>query len=205
MNHSFTAEGFGIRHRPVRLDDAAFLVGLRNLEHAKGNVGDSASDVASQEDWITTYFEREGDYYFVVETTCGIPVGAFGIYDVTGASAEIGRWIIQPRVPATLPGIIPGLDLAFGQLGLHELRTRVVSTNRRVIKLDQHLGFKISGIEPAAMLIGGKSVDLVHMNMQSETWPIIRNGLLPAALMQQVQLRKWEETSGILSHQPAQE
>ena len=33
MQHSWKTEGFGIRIRPVRLDDAAFIVWLRGLEH----------------------------------------------------------------------------------------------------------------------------------------------------------------------------
>ena len=32
-----------MRLRPVRLEDAAFIVWLRNQEHVKGRVGDSAT------------------------------------------------------------------------------------------------------------------------------------------------------------------
>ncbi len=56
MEHSFQTEGYGIRLRPVRLDDAAFIVWLRNLDHVKGKVGDSAKDVASQEAWLKQIF-----------------------------------------------------------------------------------------------------------------------------------------------------
>ena len=174
MNHSIVAEGFGIRLRPVRMSDAEFLVLLRNSDHAKGKVGDSAMDVAEQEEWLCAYFKREGDYYFVIETACGIPVGAFGIYDVADGCAEIGRWIVRSRVPAAVPSIIPGLEIAFDQLGLRELRTKVVSTNRRVIRLDQQIGFRETRVEPAAQIIGGKPVDLIHMTMTSESWPMVR-------------------------------
>ena len=84
MEHSFETEGFGIRLRPVRMDDAAFIVWLRNLDHVKGKVGDSATDVASQEAWLNKYFEREGDYYFIAETPGGIPLGTHGIYEYEG-------------------------------------------------------------------------------------------------------------------------
>ena len=56
MEHSFQAEGYGIRLRPVRMDDAAFIVWLRNLDHVKGKVGDSATDVAGQEAWLRQIF-----------------------------------------------------------------------------------------------------------------------------------------------------
>lgn len=175
------------------MSDAEFLVWLRNSEHARGKVGDSAMDVPEEEKWLTAYFKRDGDYYFITETACGIPVGAFGIYDVTGTSAEIGRWIIRPGVPAGVPAIIPGVDIAFEQLGLSELRTKVVSTNRRVIRLDQQIGFRQTHVEPAAQIIGGKPVDLIHMTMTSEDWSVARKKLMPVALMTEVQIRAWEK------------
>ena len=71
MQHTLQAEGFGVRLRPVRMDDAAFIVWLRNLDHVKGRVGDSAADAASQEAWLKAYFDRPGDYYFIIETPAG--------------------------------------------------------------------------------------------------------------------------------------
>ena len=193
MMHSIFSDGFGIRHRPVRIEDAPFLVWLRNLDHAKGKVGDSATDVPSQEAWLRDYFQRAGDYYFIIETACGVPVGAWGIYNITGKSGEIGRWIVRPKTPAAIPSMIPGLEIAFEQLGMSALRTRVVSTNRRVILLDQQIGFKETHIEPAAQIIGGKPVDMIHMAMQSEDWPGVRKALTPIARMLEVQVRKWEQ------------
>ena len=61
MHHTLQAEGFGVRLRPVRMEDAAFIVWLRNLEHVRGRVGDTALNVAGQEAWLKKYFEREGD------------------------------------------------------------------------------------------------------------------------------------------------
>src|SRR4029079_16538469 len=103
MNHTVTTEGFGVRLRPVRMADAAFIVWLRNLQHAVGRVGDSATTTADQEAWLKNYFTRAGDYYFIIETARGLAVGAYGIYDVRGTSAESGRWIIRPEVPAAIP------------------------------------------------------------------------------------------------------
>ena len=194
MMHSIFSEGFGIRHRPVQMEDAQFLVWLRNLDHAKGKVGDSATDVAGQEAWLQNYFKHEGDYYFVIETACcGIPLGAWGIYDIAEEGGEIGRWIMRQKTPAAIPTIIPGLDIAFNELGLHSLRTRVVSTNRRVLLLDQQMGFKETHTETAAQIIGGKPVDLIHMTMQSGDWPPARKNLMTMALMLESQVRKWEK------------
>ena len=72
-NIHYQTEGYRIRLRPVRIDDAAFIVWLRNLDHVKGSVGDSAANTADQETWLKNYFEREGDYYFIVETQAEYP------------------------------------------------------------------------------------------------------------------------------------
>ena len=89
MQHTIQAEGFGVRLRPVRMDDAPFIVWLRNLDHAKGRVGDSATDTASQEAWLKVYFDRQGDYYFIIETAGRIALGAYGIYDQEGSQRGV--------------------------------------------------------------------------------------------------------------------
>src|SRR6185295_3444886 len=116
MQHTMHLEGCGVRLRPVRMEDAAFIVWLRNLDHVKGKVGDSATDEGAQRAWLERYFERQGDYYFIIETQGGIAVGAYGIYDVANASAESGRWVIRPEVPAAVPCAVVAFDACFGTL-----------------------------------------------------------------------------------------
>ena len=193
MKHCLVAEGFGIRHRPVCLGDAPFLVWLRNREHAKGKLGDSAMDTPSQENWLNEYFKREGDYYFIIETTCGIPVGAIGYYNMTEDSSEIGRWVIWPAVPAAVPSLPPIIDLGFQRLGLRELRAKVVSDNRRAINLYYKIGFKATKVEPSAQIIDGKKVDLLHIVLEENAWIEARKKLTPIAAMLEVQIRKWEQ------------
>jgi RimJ/RimL family protein N-acetyltransferase len=193
MIHSFQTEDFGVRLRPVRMEDAAFIVWLRNLEHAKGRLGDSAADVAAQESWLGAYFKREGDYYFVIETQTGIPVGAYGIYNVAGQSAESGRWVVRPDVPAGVPSAILAFDLAFERLGLKELRVTTVSTNHPVLSLNRKFGFRQTGIEPAAQVIAGKPVDLVHFLLPAGEWGKPRAQLLPMARLAGTQVCEWEQ------------
>ena len=193
MQHSFQAEGFGVRLRPVRLDDAAFIVWLRNLEHAVGRVGDSATDVRAQQAWLRTYFAREGDYYFLVETLGGIPVGTHGVYDTIGTSAEHGRFIMRPEVPAAMPCLMIGFDLAFGPIGLTELRGTVVSTNQRVLSLNRKLGCRQVKIEPGGRVIGGKPVDMVHFVLLPEDWAKARERLTPLAQLAGKQVLEWEQ------------
>lgn len=192
MRHTLQAEGFGVRLRPVRLEDATFIVWLRNLEHVRGRVGDSAMDTAAQETWLRAYFDREGDYYFIIETLGGIAVGAYGIYDLTGASAESGRWIIRPEVPAAIPSAIQAFEIAFERLALQELRVKTIATNRPVLSLNRKFGFRQTRIEPAAQVIGGQPVDQVHFLLEAKDWPKIREGLVPLARLAEKQVQEWE-------------
>jgi RimJ/RimL family protein N-acetyltransferase len=193
MHHTIQAEGFGVRLRPVRMDDAAFIVWLRNLDHAKGRVGDSAADAASQEAWLKAYFDRLGDYYFIIETAGGVAVGAYGIYDLKGSSAESGRWVIRPDVPAAIPGAVLAFDVAYNELRLTELRVTTVSTNSPVLSLNRKLGFRQTSITKNAQVIGGRSVDLVHFLLDGKDWPRVRASIVPLAHVAEKQVREWEE------------
>jgi RimJ/RimL family protein N-acetyltransferase len=193
MQHSLQVEGFGVRLRPVRLDDAAFIVWLRNLDYVKGQVGDSAVDVSSQEKWLKNYFKRKGDYYFIAETLGGIPLGTHGIYAVRGTSAEKGRHIMRPEVMAGIPAAMLATDLAFGRLGLNELRATSVSTNLAVHSLHRKCGFEQVGVARAAQTIDGKSVDLVQFLLTQESWDKARERLLPLAQYAGTHIAQWEK------------
>ena len=194
MQHSLQIEGFGVRLRPVRLDDAAFIVWLRNLDYVKGQVGDSATDVAGQEAWLENYFKRKGDYYFIADTLGGIPLGTHGIYDLRGTSAEKGRHIMRPEVMAGIPAAMLATDLAFGRLGLTELRATSVSTNLAVHSLHRKSGFKQVGVARAAQTIDGKPVDLVQFLLTPKEWVKARERLLPLAQYAETHITEWEKT-----------
>jgi RimJ/RimL family protein N-acetyltransferase len=193
MKHSLVIEGFGVRLRPVRMEDAAFVVWLRNLDYVKGKVGDSATDVAGQETWLNNYFKREGDYYFIAETLSGIPLGTHGIYDVRGTSAEKGRHIMRPEVMAGIPTAMLATDLAFGKMGLKELRATSVSTNLAVHSLHRKSGFKQVVIIHKAQTIEGKPVDLVQFLLAPEAWVKARERLLPLAQYAETHIMEWEK------------
>jgi RimJ/RimL family protein N-acetyltransferase len=175
------------------MEDAAFIVWLRNLEHVVGRVGDSATTTDSQEAWLKNYFTRESDYYFIIETAGGLPAGAYGIYDIRGTSAESGRWIIRPEVPAAIPSAMLAFETAFDKLRMTELRVSTVSTNQLVLSLNKKFGFKQTGITPASQIINGKPADLVHFLLVAADWPKVREKLMPLAKLAEKQVREWEQ------------
>lgn len=174
------------------MDDAPFIVWLRNLDFVKGRVGDSAADIPAQQSWLETYFGRDNDYYFIVETPGRIPVGTYGIYGVRGDSGESGRWIIRPGVPAAVPSGILVLDTAFDRLSLREVHGSTVATNHTVLSINRKFGFRQTGITPAAQMIGGKSIDLVNFSMLADEWPKARERLMPLARVAENQVLDWE-------------
>ena len=193
MQHSIQAEGYGIRLRPVRLDDAAFIVWLRNLDHAKGRLGDSATDVASQEAWLKEYFKREGDYYFIMETLSKIPVGTHGIYDVRSTSAEAGRFIVRPDVWAAAPTSVLTYDMTYGEMGLTEIRATSVESNFKLHSYIRRLGFRRVKVEQAGRVIGGQPVNIVHFIQTAEDWFSVREQVIPLARLAETQVREWEQ------------
>ncbi|MEI6560776.1 MAG: GNAT family protein [Verrucomicrobiota bacterium] len=193
MHHSITLENFGVRLRPVRLTDAAFIVWLRNLDHAKGRIGDSAQDIASQEQWLQTYFARDGDYYFLVETSGGIPLGTYGLYKTKSDEWESGRWIIRPGVPAAIPSIALGFEAAFDCLGISKLKAYTVSSNQRVLTLNGKLGFKPTGCMQTQR-IEGASVQLLEFELHLSDWLEIRELILPLARLAGKNVCSWEQS-----------
>lgn len=155
------------------------------MPHARGGVGDTVRTVEAQREWIAAYLERDGDAYFIVETEAKDPVGTAGIYEIAGATAEWGRWIMLPGVPAALPSAILIHDLAFNGLKLTELRGCVVSTNTPVLSFHRRFGSEITGTEHNARQIGGSWIDLIWLRIRSEQWPEIRRRTLPLALAAQ--------------------
>lgn len=202
MKHNLTAESFGVRLRPVRMEDASFIVWLRNLEHAVGRVGDSAADLAGQQRWLEAYFQREGDYYFLAETPVGLPVGTYGIYKVNGKSAESGRWIMRPGVTAALPSGFALYEIAFRQLGLDELVGTTVATNLPVLSLNRKFGWRQTRIETAAQIIGGQPVDLIHFVLTPAAWGEAQARLLPLARLAEKQIHDWEAAQRLQPQSP---
>jgi RimJ/RimL family protein N-acetyltransferase len=84
-------------------------------------------------------------------------------------------------------------DLAFGGLGLNELRATSVSTNVAVHSLHRKCGFKQIGVACAAQIIDGKPVDLVQYLLTPEAWVKTRERLLPLAQYAGTHIAHWEK------------
>lgn len=181
-----------MRLRPVRLDDAAFIVWLRGQEHAKGKLGDSATTVSDQERWLESYLDRERDYYWIAETMGGIPVGTNGVYDLTGESAEYGRLIVCPGVPAALPMSLLTYNVAFDRLGLRTLRATSVESNLTLHSFVKKLGYRQAETDLAARVINGDTVNIFNFELAVASWRQQREKLIPLAEYAGSRITEWE-------------
>jgi RimJ/RimL family protein N-acetyltransferase len=141
------------------------------MPHVAGTVGDTNPDINAQRQWVQTYLSRPNDYYYIIESIRGKPLGTIGIYNFSGQSAEWGRWIILPGVGAALPSAVLVHELAFGKLELQELRGSVVTGNTKVVSFHRRFGAEELGVETAARVIAGRSIDLTWFRVEKSSWP----------------------------------
>jgi RimJ/RimL family protein N-acetyltransferase len=172
LQHNITLEKYGARIRPARLEDAAFLVRLRNSPHALGKLGETSQDVSVQEVWLKKYFQRENDYYFIVERIRDDrSVGACSFYNIQDGVAEWGRWVIEPRVPAASISMWLSFHAAFDLLGLKTLRFLVAEDNIRTLSIFKRIDAARIGIDPTPRVIRSRSVRLEELRIRRAEWP----------------------------------
>lgn len=156
MRHHYTIQEGSYRLRPVSLEDAAFIVALRTDPARSRFIHPTSPSVVDQENWLRDYFERDGDFYFVIEhARSGEAEGTLGIYNVDGEthSAEWGRWVVRPRSKAAMASCLLALDLAFGTMKLQSLYSYVAAENRAVLDLLRFCGMKGEDHDPVRMQI----------------------------------------------------
>lgn len=173
MKHQISLQGYGCLLRPVAIEDAPFIVHLRNQDFARRFVHDTSASLERQEDWLRRYLERPGDYYWIIEDAGAQnkPVGTLGLYDVKDGQAECGRWIMLPGT--TFPLVATSLlvyEFAFKDLMLNRVVFDVVSTNRKVLKYHRLLREPETHIASNALTIQGASVDLVWFEVTRAFW-----------------------------------
>ncbi len=180
-------EKFGVRLRPVEITDAARIVELRNSPHARGFLGDSATTVGDQEKWLMAYFERRGDYCFMIETLSGnSPVGMLGVYNIESEQGEMGRWIVQRGAMVAPASALLAWSFCFERLGLKSVVGLVVETNKEVLSFHRRLGCEEVGIHSQTRVIGGESVRMIEFLITQDLWPSIKRDLEKYAEMAQL-------------------
>ena len=174
MKYSYVLRNDDRVLRPVTLEDAEFIVKLRNQAHAKGCINDTSIDVEKQCQWISEYLKRENEYYWIAEDLAGKPYGTTSLYHYNAEHRQIesGRWVRMVDAPETnlLAGRVQMHDFVFRTLGMSRLVFDVVSTNKPVIKYNRMCGSIETGREKDAVVIQGKPVDVIWFEETPESW-----------------------------------
>lgn len=173
MRHDLTLAGPAFRLRPVSDADAALILQLRSDPQLNRYLHPTSPDLADQLAWLANYYERPGDYYFVVERReTGEPEGLISIYAInpdTG-EGEWGRWILRPGSLAVVESAWLIYCCAFEQLGLTDVYCRTLAENAAVVSFHDSCGIAERRLMVGYFDLGGCVADAVEHRVDRETW-----------------------------------
>lgn len=188
MNHEFVLETQGVRIRPITPGDAQLAVDLRGDPDLSYYIGDISSDVATQKDWLEKYLERQGDFYFVIESVrSGEPSGVIALYALNSENkdAEWGRWVIKPGAFSAAASALLIYQFAFDVLSLERIYCRTLVDNLKVLSFHDRSGASRVGIDEKVFKVRGELRDAVIHQVKRESWPTVKKTLEPFALAAQ--------------------
>ena len=175
MQHRISLTCLRYRLRPVRLEDAAFIVALRTDPLLSRFVHEISPRVEDQVEWLKGYFKRAGDYYFTIEDVESLdPHGTIGLYNVGSGSAEWGRWIVKRGSMAALESAWLIGEAAFTNLKLAELRSHTLSENRATISFHDSFGASRAGVLQQQVLVRGERRAVIEHRITAVEWPALR-------------------------------
>lgn len=184
MRHNVYVPGRRFALRPVDERDAALICALRARESAAAFLNQGASTVQAQLQWLDRYFERAGDYYFmIVDQRSGTCEGTAGLYDVDHEArrAEWGRWVLRPGSIAAVESALLIYRCAFDVLDLETVYCRTLVDNRQVVSFHDSSGLTRVD-EQADVIVNGVRCSAVEHRLDRASWAAVEQRLAPTAL-----------------------
>lgn len=176
MRHELTLEGAAYRLRPICDEDAAFVISLRNDPSLNRFLHKSSQNLEDQLAWLSSYYERNNDCYFVIERkNGGMPEGVISLYDIdyVSRSAEWGRWILRPGSSAAVESAWLIYRCAFEQLELQEVYCRTVAENKGVVSFHDSCGITKRSLLPSHFNLNGCNFDAVEHRVDQAGWALL--------------------------------
>jgi len=171
MRHDIRVEGHGYRLRPIADNDAALVVELRSNPELNRYLHAGAIDIPQQIAWFHGYYERPGDFYFVIERrTDGLPEGVISIYDAENGQAEWGRWILRPESLAAVESAWLIYRTCFERLELDRICCRTVAANEKVVSFHDSCGIEARRMLPRHFELQGHWFDAVEHRVDRTAW-----------------------------------
>lgn len=185
MKHDISIEGYVYRLRPVALGDAQFIVDLRTDDKLGRFLNPTSGEKSDQEEYISKYFNRPGDYYFIVERSETETLeGLVAIYDIDEKHkiAEWGRWIIRKGSMAAVESTLLIYRVAFEVLGLETVYCRTVIANESAVSFQDATGASRYRILRDYAKLGNGDYDSVEHRVRKEEWPAVKSNLNDKAI-----------------------
>jgi RimJ/RimL family protein N-acetyltransferase len=181
MKHNIVLEGFAFRIRPVTLDDSIFIANLRSGDDERLRyINRTSDDPLAQECWIREYFERPGDYYWVVERKNGcIPEGTISLYNQDPDRNEIewGRWVLTSNSMASVESAMLIYQVAFDVINVTKVYCRTILSNSKVVSFHDSCGLQRESILQDFFTLGPEKLDAVQHGLTRERYPLVRERL----------------------------
>lgn len=178
MRHNFFVSGSAFRLRPVNDEDAEFIRDLRCDPGLNAFLHATNSTTQDQLDWLSSYYQRPNDYYFVVERidNCA-PEGIISLYEVelnTPKQAEWGRWILKSSSLAAVESAALIYKFGFEILDLESIYCRTVAANEKVVSFHDSCGIINRKILEHHFQLDSKArVNAVEHRLDKNLWPEI--------------------------------
>ncbi|WP_114634237.1 GNAT family N-acetyltransferase [Vibrio splendidus] len=132
------------------LDDAEFILSLRNNSELNKHLSKTSADISSQRQWLSDYKKREDEkkeYYFIINRLDGVPIGTVRLYDFLNERNSFcwGSWIlnIDKTRTSAIESALLVYEFAFKHLDFENCHFDVRKDNKSVIRFHEKLGAKI--------------------------------------------------------------
>lgn len=175
VRHDLTLEGHAFRLRPITDADVPLVVELRGNPELNRYLHPSSNCPQDQLTWLAQYYQREGDYYFVVERlTSTVPEGLISIYDIDTSylTGYWGRWVLRPGSLAAVESAWLIFRTAFELLGLDCAYSRTVAENEAVVSFHDSYSRGVAErlLLPKYFELGGRCLDGVEHRITRAHW-----------------------------------
>jgi RimJ/RimL family protein N-acetyltransferase len=174
VRHDIHLRGHAYEIRPVEMGDAAYMLGLRTDPELSRLIHPTSPRLEDQQEYLHRYFERPGDYYFiVVRTSSGRCEGTIAVYDVdpTRGQAEWGRWVMAHDSMAAPESALLIYRVAFNALGLNRTYSRTALANHHVVAFHEYCGLQTNTAVSLKHDFGGIEYEAVEHFLTRDRWP----------------------------------
>lgn len=133
-------EGSYVYLKSADIEDAEFTLSLRQNPLLTQYLPKLDISMEQQKAWISSQREKDGDYFFVVRTLEGTPIGTVSIYDLQGDTSESGRLALIGDSFQNIEASLLLFRFAFDIVGLKKVTGYIVDGNKRADRFNKQFG-----------------------------------------------------------------